>query len=35
MPETNWRRRLFWLILVIAVLFIVVNLYLGSTRLQD
>jgi hypothetical protein len=32
--ETNWRKRLFWLIGVIAVVFILLVLYLQSTQLM-
>ena len=28
-----WRKRLFWLIVTLAVAFVVITLYLGSSRL--
>jgi hypothetical protein len=28
-----WRKRLFWLIVTLVVVFVLINLYLGSTQL--
>ncbi len=30
-----WRKRLFWLIVTLVVVFVLINLYLGSSQLTD